>query len=70
VNKSFYNIGVLNANVKFSGKLSKFKLDATTSADFSVGLYHQRCKSISFCQNNSQCWLTEGIIRLKMHALH
>jgi len=37
LNKSFYNIGVLNAKVKFSGKLSKFTLDAMISVDFSFG---------------------------------
>ena len=39
-NKSFYGIGVLNAQVTFSGKLSKFKLNATTSVSFASGLPH------------------------------
>jgi len=58
-NKSFYNIGVLNAEVMFSEKLSKFKLDATIFVSFSLGLHHQGCKTKNFVRNESQCDVTD-----------
>jgi len=52
-NKSYVIICVLNAKVKFSGKLSKFKLDATIFVGFSFDCITRNLKQHVFVRNDS-----------------
>jgi len=49
----------LNVKVKFSGKFSNYKLDATASLGFSFNCIIRDVKQDVFAKNDSHCCLTD-----------